>query len=105
MTVLDAATMVREVAITGDDLRSPRFTPRELALIREQFGRSFSAIVADDESDDRFTVLAWLKLHRDHPDLTRDDIQDVVIRFEIDAPDPTNARPATISPRSAGTGE
>lgn len=94
-----------EVIVTADDLKNPRFTPRELKLIHEQWGRSFSAIVSDDSSDDKLVVFAWLKLHRDGHAVTREDIDDVLIRFEIDTPDPTNGRPPTISPSSAATGE
>jgi hypothetical protein len=100
-TALAAPT---EVVLSTTEVSKPRFTPRELRLIREQTGRSFTQIMADDDSDDRFVVFAWLKLRRDGHDLEWADLDDVVISLTTAEPDPTNGRPPTISPPSAATG-
>jgi hypothetical protein len=98
-----------EVVIHRADMANPRFTPRELRLIRETLGRSFSSVLADEESDDKFVVLAWLKLRRDGHELAWEEMDDVVLTFVTAepeaAPDPMNGQPPTISPRSAGSGE
>jgi hypothetical protein len=96
---------VREVELTTGDVARPRFTPRELRLIKEQVGRSFTQVMSDEESDDRFVVFAWLKLRRDGHQLDWSDMDDVLITISSDQPpDPTNGQPATTSPRSAATG-
>lgn len=94
-----------EVELTTSDVAKPRFTPRELRLIKEQVGRSFTQVMSDEESDDRFVVFAWLKLRRNGHGLDWDDMDDVVITIsgEPDV-DPTNGQPAKTSPRSAATG-
>lgn len=96
---------VREVIIRRVDMANPRFTPRELRMVREQLGRSFSEIVADDGSDEKFVVIGWLKLRRDGHELDWSEMDDVVLTFVTDEPDPTNGQPPSTSPRSAGTGE
>jgi hypothetical protein len=86
------------VTLYRNDLTSPRFTPRELDQVKEKLGRSFSAILTDEETDDKFTVLAWLKLRREGYSVGWDQIRDVVIsvRAEDDAPmDPTTEQPRT----------
>jgi hypothetical protein len=80
-----------------------RFTPRELRLIREHTGRSYSEIVADDSSDDRFTVMAWLKARRDGHDLDFEEMEDVVISITNSAVDPTTVLRDAISQSSAAT--
>jgi len=80
-----------------------RFTPRELRLIREHIGRSYSEIVADDTSDDRFTVMAWLKARRDGHPLEWEDMEDVVITITNSAVDPTSVLRDAISQSSAAT--
>jgi hypothetical protein len=93
-----------EVTLHREDLENPRFTHRELQLIREQFGRSFSEIGTDDKSDDRIPVIAWLKLRREGYTLTWEQMADVVIGLKVEADvDPTSAAPSTTSPPSAST--
>lgn len=93
-----------EVHLSRDDLASPRFTPRELRLIKDTTGHSFTTLIGDDDSDDKVVVIAWLKLRRDGYDVTLADMDDVVLSFNVDAEDPTNASPPTTSPRSATGG-
>jgi hypothetical protein len=93
-----------EVSLTPQD-RNVRFTPRELAAIKERYGRALSALVDDDESDDKLVVLAWLKLRREGWQLDLDDMLDIVVSLEGDgATDPTSGTPLTTSPPSAGSG-
>ena len=69
---------------------TPAFTPRELDMIKEQTGRAYTAIINDDDSDERMIVTAWLKLRRDGHDVSFDDMRDVVIELKSAAPDPTD---------------
>jgi len=79
-----------------------RFTPRELRLIREHTGRSYSQIMGDESSDDRFTVAAWLKARRDGTDIAWDDMDDVLISItNTSGLDPTIGQPAATSLSSA----
>jgi hypothetical protein len=95
----------REVQLTREDLRAPKFTPRELRMIQEHLGRSFTQVISDEEGDDKYSVLAWLKLRRDGYAIEWEQMEDVVIDFDVAAePDPTNEKPATISPPSASSG-
>ncbi|HKE76625.1 MAG TPA: hypothetical protein VKB57_23610 [Acidimicrobiales bacterium] len=89
-------TVPTEVTLTRDDLIAPRFTPRELREIKQTFERPFGAIIAEEDTDDKFVVLAWVKLRRDYPDLTLDQIDDVVITVR-----PGEATP--VDPSSADT--
>ena len=95
------------VVLYLDDVQSPRFTPRELDAVRASLGRSFGQILADQDTDDKFAVLAWLKLRRSGSDIDFDGMRDVVIELhpEAESADPTKAVPPTISPPSATTGE
>jgi hypothetical protein len=96
----------REVTLRVEEMTSPRFTPRELRLVKEHTGRAFTALVADDESDEKLTVLAWLKLRRDGFLGTLADLDDTVITLETGASeDPTSEPAPTPSPPFAGTGE
>jgi hypothetical protein len=101
---LTAAELV-EIELDVRDLNM-RFTPRELRLIREQTGRSYSQIMADETSDDRFTVAAWLKTRRDGHDIALADMDDVLISITNTGElDPTTAPPGAILPSSvASTG-
>lgn len=95
-----------QVTLSVEEMSNPRFTPRELDLIQEQLGRSFSAVMQDEDSDDRVKVIAWLKLRRDGHKMSLDDLADVVIGFAVgDSENPTNATPPTGSPTSATGGE
>ena len=102
------AESLTEVTVYRTDLANPRFTPRELRLIREQTGRTLSAILTDEESDEKFIVFGWLKLRRDGHEITLEDMDDVVLHFvtteEAPAADPTNGRPSATSPPSVATG-
>jgi len=82
------------VKITKD--YSPQFTPRELDMIRDQTGRSYSQIVADDESDEKFTITAWLTLRRAGHDIRLEQMRDVVIELGGDA-DPTSGERSSSS--------
>jgi hypothetical protein len=94
-----------EVVLRQDEVSAPRFTPRELHLIKEHLGRSFTQILTDDDTDDKFVVMAWLKLRRDGYDLGWDEMDDVVITIGGQPADPTSAPVSTTLPRSAATGE
>jgi len=96
-----------QVELLRDDIASPRFTPRELRTLKEQFGRSFGQILADEESDEKFTALAWIKLRRQGHQVELTDMDDmvIVIRPEQAARvDPSSGGSSTGSPPSAGTG-
>jgi len=84
---------------------TPQFTPRELGMIRDQTGRAYSQIVADEDSDEKFTVTAWLKLRRDGYDIRLEEMADVVIELAAEQPPgPTSAGPSDSSSPSAGSG-
>jgi hypothetical protein len=84
------------VTLAGDDV-SAAFTPRELDAVKAHFGRAFSQIIADESTDEKFTVLGWLKLRRMGFDVSLDAMLDVVIELDANAvPDPTSVgRPTT----------
>jgi len=91
------------VRIAGD---APlRFTPNELALIRAQTGQTITDLL---DGDDRWRVIAWLRLRRvGYPGVQWDDLGDLEIELvATDEPqrDPTDAPSSTTSPPSAGTG-
>lgn len=97
-----------EVRLVKADL-SPRFTPRELATIKARYGRSMTALMQDDLSDDRLIVVAWLRLRREGRDVELDDMDDVIIGLPTEleaaaAMDPTNAKPANGSLPSPTSG-
>jgi hypothetical protein len=92
-----------EIVVRADDLEVA-FTPRELRMIREQTGRSWSQIVTDEESDDKFTAMAWLRLRREGHQLTLEEMDDVVIRIKAaEPPDPTSSGRSATSPNSASS--
>jgi hypothetical protein len=83
-----------------------KFTPRELKLVKAAYGRSLIQILQDDESDDRFTVVAWLRLRRNGREVELADMDDVLIDLEQpDAPDPTTPPLSPTSPSSVFSGE
>jgi hypothetical protein len=92
----------REVQLVASELDA-RFTPRELRLIEQKLGRPFSRIAADEDSDEKLIVMAWLKLRRDGYELDFSDMDDVVIVLSAE-PDPTSGQPPATSPPSAPTG-
>ena len=98
-----APTVVR---LYKEDLTQIGFTGRELALIREHTGKTLSSVLADEDGDDKFIVLGWLKLRREGRDVTFDDMLDVVVDFRpVEATvDPQNAPPSTPSPPSVTSG-
>lgn len=100
---VNGRALPREVEIRRD--LDMRFTPRELRAIKEATGRSLIQTIGDDESDERFTVFAWLKLRREGYDLSLADMDDVIIAIIGDEPDPTIAPRSETSPHSAGSGE
>jgi len=83
---------------------TPAFTPRELDMIKAATGRAYSQIIADDNSDERMIVTAWLKTRRDGYDVTLDDMADVVIELAAGEPDPTNEGRSSSSSTSAASG-
>lgn len=95
-------TLPEEIELDLADM-AVRFTPRELRLIREHTGRSYSDIVADETSDDRFTVMAWLKARRDGHPLDWEQMEDVVISITNSAVDPTSVLRDAISQSSVAT--
>lgn len=99
-----ALTLPAEVVLSTAEVSNPRFTPRELRLIHEQTGRTFTQIMSDEESDEKFVVFAWLRLRRDGHQLDWADLDDVVISLTTSQADPTNGRPDKTSPPSAATG-
>jgi hypothetical protein len=92
------------VQVAGD---APlRFTPNELAMIRAQTGQTITDLL---DGDDRWRVIAWLRLRRiGYPGVQWDQLGDLEIELVVTAtapaPDPTVERSSMISPRSAGTG-
>ena len=94
----------RELTLRMEDMSNPRFTPRELRLIKQATGRAWSQIMADETDDEKFPVLAWLKLRRDGYELELGEMDDVLISLEVSPPDPTNGQPPTISLPSADIG-
>jgi hypothetical protein len=96
----------QEIVLRADELEVA-FTPRELRMVKETLGRSWSQINVDETDDDKFAVQAWLKLRRDGYDVELGDLDDVVIRLGDagDAPDPTSGEPSKTSPPFATTGE
>ncbi len=97
----------QSVELFQEDIARPRFTPRELTMIKDATGHTLSAIIQDDYSDDKFPVFAWLKLRRSGYTLTWEQMQDVLIEVKVDesATDPTSALQPPTLPRSAATGE
>ena len=101
-----ALILPSEVVLHQQEIATPRFTPRELRMISDHLGRSFTQIVTDEESDDKFSVMAWLKLRRDGYLVSWEDMDDIVITVAAgDQADPTNGSRPVTSPRSAGSGE
>jgi len=99
----DRVTAPLEVAIGGQT--GLKFTPSELAIVKERTGRSLMQILQDEETDEKFTVMAWLRLRRDGHDIDYDDMGNVIIDIGPgEPPDPTSAMPSTIWPNSAGSG-
>ena len=97
-----------EVPLYRDDITAPRFTPRELRIVRDGFGKSLTELLVDEASDEKYTALAFLKLRRDYPGMTLDDIDDMVIaiRFTEGMPlDPQTGLLVPTSQGSATTGE
>lgn len=92
-----------EIIVQAGEL-SVGFTPRELRMIRETLGRSWSQIVADETTDDKFTVFAWLQLRREGHNVGLDALDDVVIRINAAPPDPTTNAQPTTSPDSVVSG-
>jgi len=94
------------VVLFKEDLTQIGFTGRELAAIREHTGKSLSALLADEEGDDKFIVLAWLKLRREGHDIAWEGMLDIVVDFRPtgSAADPPLASPSTPSPPSVTSG-
>ena len=96
----------REVVLSVEESKSPRFTPRELRMVKEHTGQAFTKLIADDNSDDKLVVLAWLKLRRDGYDVSISDLDDTVIVLDAEGVvDPTSGQAPMPLPDSAVTGE
>ena len=54
-----------QVTLHKAEIANPRFTPRELRLIKEQTGATLSTLLGDETGDDKFVVFGWLKLRPD----------------------------------------
>ena len=94
-----------EVSLGKAD-RNVRFTPRELELIKERFGRSLSQLIDDDDTDDKLVVLAWLKLRRAGFLVDFEQMRDVVVELTGDTPpDPLSGATSGTSPPSATSTE
>ena len=98
-----AADVVR---LYKEDLTQIGFTGRELAQIKQHTGKSLSTLLADEDGDDKFIVLAWLKLRREGRPVEWDDMLDIVVDFQPTESlvDPTSGRPSTPSPPSVTSG-
>lgn len=103
-TVTEIRPPSRPDKVTISTQYTPQFTPRELDIIKDQTGRTYSAIVGDDDSDDRFVVTAWLKLRRAGYQLDLADMRDVVIELSSEPPDPTSDERSSSSSTSAASG-
>lgn len=78
------------VKLTGET--EIAFTPRELKMVREATGRSWSQIMSDEEDDEKFAVLAWLRLRREGHQIDYAQMEDVIIRIQADEDlDPTKS--------------
>jgi len=75
------------VRLYKEDLTQIGFTGRELAQIKAHTGHTLSTLLADENGDDKFIVLAWLKLRREGHPVDWDDMLDIVVDFQ-----PTEAR-------------
>jgi hypothetical protein len=94
-----------EVSLAAVDF-TPRFTPRELEMIKEHFGQPMVEIISGD-TDDKFVVVAWLKLRREGHQVSLEQMLDVVIDtagIATTRVDPTSGEPSSSSPGSATTG-
>jgi hypothetical protein len=90
------------VSLDLEDLTRPRFTPRELDMVKASTGKSLDEL----EGNDVFKVFAWLKLRRMGFTLDLDAMLDVVIELapEIEV-DPTTGLPRITLPSSVASGE
>lgn len=93
-----------EVILRADELEVA-FTPRELRMVKDTLGRSWSQITGDETTDEKFVVQAWLKLRREGYEVELGALDDVVIRVDVSEVDPTSAELSMSSPPSAGSGE
>jgi hypothetical protein len=94
-----------EISLRADELEVG-FTPRELRQIKEETGRAWSQILADETDDtDKFKVFAWLRLRRDGYTPSFEEMDDVLIRLTLAPPDPTSGEQPKSLPPSATTGE
>lgn len=101
-----------EVSLFREDLAAPAFTPRMLRAIRDAYGRSFGELMADEHSDDRLVVIAWLKLQEAHGPFPLEAMDDVLVRLKLaesgevaSAPaDPTESASLSSSSDSAEPG-
>ena len=105
-TMTNGRVGVDVVRLYKEDLTQIGFTGRELAQIKQHTGKSLSTLLADEDGDDKFIVLAWLKLRREGRPVEWDDMLDIVVDFQPTEArvDPTNAAPSTPSPPSVTSG-
>ena len=72
-----------QVTLHKAEIANPRFTPRELRLIKEQTGATLSTLLGDESGDEKFVVFGWLKLRREGHELDLADMDDVVLSFDF----------------------
>lgn len=102
-----------EIQLWREDVSSASFTPRQLRMVRETFGRAYAEVMADEASDDRLRLLGWLKLQEDVGPFPIELMDDVRIKLPpvgadgkaMGRPDPFDAASSTPSSDSAGGGE
>jgi hypothetical protein len=101
-----ATTAPDVVRLYKEDLVQIGFTGRELAAIKQHTGHSLSELLSDEATDDKFIVLAWLKLRRDGQNVSWEDMLDVVVDFQPTESlvDPQNAASFATSPPSVTSG-
>lgn len=97
-------TLPDEVILNRAEISSPRFTPRELRLIKAQTGSTLSSLLGDDASDEKFVVFGWLKLRRMGHELDLADMDDVILCFDLDADDAGAVAPADPTGNGNSTG-
>jgi len=95
---MPAPALPSQVTLYQDDFARPKFTPRELEQIKDALGRSFTEIVADETSDDRLIVFAFLKLRRQGYAIEVGDFKDVLVEVaggDREPVDPSSGEPST----------
>lgn len=90
------------------DVTALRMTPSVMRLLSHTTGRSVEQLLQSEESADKFQAMAFIELHRRHPDWSGDELwaaaADTEVILSPEPPDFTgNGQPTTVPP-SAVTG-